>query len=178
MACSTDTCTRTTGAARKERAAAEGKSLSAYVAAELGRIAARPTNAEIVARLRERDRASGPSAADIVEALSQHVTLTLAPGPEAPAAVQLVAYRVVQEGLTNAMRHAGGAPVTVSVGAEGGAMAVEVVDTGDQAAPPVEGNGLRGLRERVQGVGGSLDVALTGARGARLRAVLPYAEAP
>ena len=55
----------------KERAAAEGKSLSAFVAAELARIAARPTNAEIVARLRDRDRADGPSAADIVEALHE-----------------------------------------------------------------------------------------------------------
>lgn len=55
----------------KERAAAEGKSLSAYVAAELSRIAARPTNAEIVARLRDRHRADGPSAADIVEALHE-----------------------------------------------------------------------------------------------------------
>ena len=55
----------------KERAAAEGKSLSAYVAAELSRIAARPTNAEIVARLRDRDRTDGPSTTDIVEALHE-----------------------------------------------------------------------------------------------------------
>ena len=55
----------------KERAAAEGKSLSAYVAAELARIAARPTNAEIVARLRDRDRADGPNVTDIVEALHE-----------------------------------------------------------------------------------------------------------
>ena len=55
----------------KERAAAEGKSLSAYVAAELERIAARPTNAEIVARLRDRDRADGPNVTDIVEALHE-----------------------------------------------------------------------------------------------------------
>ena len=55
----------------KERAAAEGKSLSAFVAAELARIASRPTNAEIVERLRDRDRADGPSAADIVEALHE-----------------------------------------------------------------------------------------------------------
>ena len=40
----------------KERAAAEGKSLSAYVVAELGRIASRPTNAEMVQRLRDLDR--------------------------------------------------------------------------------------------------------------------------
>lgn len=44
-------------------------SLSAYVAGELARIAARPTNAEIVQRLKARDRSAGPSAADIVEAV-------------------------------------------------------------------------------------------------------------
>lgn len=55
----------------KERAAAEGKSLSAYVVAELERIAARPTNAEIVARLRQRERTEGPSATDIVDALRE-----------------------------------------------------------------------------------------------------------
>lgn len=51
----------------KERAAAAGMSLSAYVAGELAKIAARPTNAEIVARLKARDRSAGPSTADIVE---------------------------------------------------------------------------------------------------------------
>ena len=53
----------------KERAAAEGRSLSAYVAAELTRIAARPTNAEVVARLRDRDRSVGPTADEIVAAV-------------------------------------------------------------------------------------------------------------
>lgn len=53
----------------KQRAAAEGKSLSAYVAAELARIAARPTNAQIVARLRERDRSAGPTTQEIVAAV-------------------------------------------------------------------------------------------------------------
>ena len=53
----------------KERAAAEGKSLSAYVGAELAKIAARPTNAEIVARLRARDRSAGPSTDEIIQAV-------------------------------------------------------------------------------------------------------------
>jgi plasmid stability protein len=53
----------------KERAAADGMSLSAYVAAELAKIAARPTNEQIVARLRGRDRSSGPSSDDIVAAV-------------------------------------------------------------------------------------------------------------
>ena len=53
----------------KERAAAAGMSLSAYVARELADIAARPTNAEIVQRLKTRDRSSGPSTAEIVQAV-------------------------------------------------------------------------------------------------------------
>lgn len=55
----------------KERAAAQGQSLSAYVTAELGRLASRPTQAEIVARLRQRDRSRGPSSTEIVEALAE-----------------------------------------------------------------------------------------------------------
>lgn len=50
----------------KDRAAAEGMSLSAYVGAQLAALAARPTNAEIVARLRTDDRSGGPTSADIV----------------------------------------------------------------------------------------------------------------
>lgn len=53
----------------KERAAAAGMSLSAYVARELATIASRPTNAEIVQRLKNRDRSAGPSTADIVQAV-------------------------------------------------------------------------------------------------------------
>ncbi|MBI3687549.1 MAG: antitoxin [Actinobacteria bacterium] len=53
----------------KERAAAAGMSLSAYVAGELARVAARPTNAEIVSRLKAQDRSAGPSTVDIVEAV-------------------------------------------------------------------------------------------------------------
>lgn len=53
----------------KERAAAAGMSLSAYVARELAGIAARPTNAEIVQRLKTRDRSAGPSTIEIVEAV-------------------------------------------------------------------------------------------------------------
>lgn len=53
----------------KARAAAEGMSLSAYVAGELTRLASRPTNDEIADRLRQRDRPGGPTARDVVEAL-------------------------------------------------------------------------------------------------------------
>lgn len=54
--------------ALKARAAARGQSLSAYAATELTRIAARLSNAEIVERLRRRDRSGGPTTADILAA--------------------------------------------------------------------------------------------------------------
>lgn len=53
----------------KERAAAAGTSLSAYVGAELSKIAGRPTNEQIVARLRGRDRSGGPTSDEIVRAV-------------------------------------------------------------------------------------------------------------
>ncbi len=53
----------------KQRAAAQGKSLSAYVGAELAEIAARRTNEEIVERLRARDRSNGPTTDEIVAAV-------------------------------------------------------------------------------------------------------------
>ena len=56
----------------KQRAAAQGKSLSAYVGAELAKIAARPTNEEIVERLRARDRSNGPTTDEIVAAVQAH----------------------------------------------------------------------------------------------------------
>lgn len=53
----------------KERAAALGLSLSTYVGGELARIAARPTNEEIVARLQGLDRSDGPTSDEIVAAV-------------------------------------------------------------------------------------------------------------
>lgn len=53
----------------KRRAEASGQSLSAYVAAELSKLAARPTNAEIAERLAARDRSAGPTTEEIVSEL-------------------------------------------------------------------------------------------------------------
>ncbi|KGN30749.1 antitoxin [Knoellia sinensis KCTC 19936] len=53
----------------KSRAAAEGQSLSAYVAAQLEKVAARPSNAQVVERLRARDRSNGPTTDEILDAV-------------------------------------------------------------------------------------------------------------
>ncbi len=94
-----------------------------------------------------------------------------------PAAVAHLAYRVVQEGLTNALRYASGAGVTVVVRGERDALVVEVENA--PAATEVSlvgagtGNGLRGLRERASACGGSLDAGPTAAGGWRLSVRLP-----
>lgn len=54
----------------KQRAAADGKSLSTYVAAELAKLAARPSNAQLVERLRSLDRSGGPTRQDILEVVA------------------------------------------------------------------------------------------------------------
>ncbi|MGJ6966751.1 sensor histidine kinase [Streptosporangium sp. G11] len=72
--------------------------------------------------------------------------------------VQRTAYRTVQEGLTNARKHAPGAPVTVNVrGTPGGELVVTVTNPCDAARPPGTGNGLLGLAERAALDGGRLD---------------------
>jgi signal transduction histidine kinase len=91
-----------------------------------------------------------------------------------PPAVDLAAYRVVQESLTNVVKHAGEAAVTVRVGYGEEALVVEVTDDGAGAAPPPEpGNGIAGMRERVEAAGGQLEAGPRPGGGFRVTARLP-----
>ncbi|MFI5952181.1 sensor histidine kinase [Cryptosporangium sp. NPDC051539] len=98
----------------------------------------------------------------------------------APLVLRTTAVRVVQEGLTNSLKHAGpGARARVRVGLVAGAVHVEVSDSGPPGAPPGlpgAGHGLLGLRERVALLGGTLTAGPDGA-GWRLDARLPLREA-
>lgn len=99
-----------------------------------------------------------------------------ADGSAAGAAV----YRVVQEGLTNVLRHASAssARVRVALDPPGDALAVEVRDDGRAAAgPPGDGFGLRGLRERVAVLGGTVTTDVPDGGGFRLRARVPVPDA-
>jgi len=94
-----------------------------------------------------------------------------------PAPVGEAAYRVVQEGLTNALRYASGGAVSVLVRGDSGALVVAVENA--PASGPVAladagtGNGLRGLRERVGACGGTLEAGRTSCDGWLLTARLP-----
>jgi signal transduction histidine kinase len=90
-----------------------------------------------------------------------------------PEVLQLSAYRIVQEALSNVVRHAAGSPTTVDVAAAG-ALRIEVVNArpATPASPGDAGHGLVGLRERAVLLGGTFEVDQPGG-GWRIRATLP-----
>jgi signal transduction histidine kinase len=93
-----------------------------------------------------------------------------------PAAIDLAAYRVVQESLTNVVRHAGRASAEVTVEYEPSRVVVEVKDDGhgpSQANGGGQGHGIAGMRERVSAVGGDIEVGPRNGRGFRVRAAFP-----
>ncbi|GGF41194.1 two-component sensor histidine kinase [Microbacterium sorbitolivorans] len=95
-----------------------------------------------------------------------------------PELVSRTAFRVVQEALTNARKHAAGAVIRVRVdGHAGGLLAVEVANgRGAPAAIPGSGVGLAGLAERVELAGGTLEYGSDEAGGFAVRAWLPWEE--
>ena len=95
-----------------------------------------------------------------------------------PRAVDLAAYRIVQESLTNVVRHAAASAATVTVVYEPARVVIEVRDDGRGAGSQGretsgEGHGLAGMRERVAAAGGELEAAPLPGRGFRVRAALP-----
>jgi signal transduction histidine kinase len=99
---------------------------------------------------------------------------------ELPPAVDLAAYRVVQESLTNVVKHAGPARATVRVAYGPSEVVVEVTDEGHGLEPPSAaagplrpGQGLVGMRERVTTAGGELEAGPRPEGGFRVRARLP-----
>ncbi|MGW1276730.1 sensor histidine kinase [Streptomyces tsukubensis] len=117
-------------------------------------------------------------------AAASGASLTLRPGDgRLPSAVEAAAYRIVQESLTNAVRHGGtGVAVTVTVERRGPALHVTVVDDGDgvphttpaatDPAPP-PGFGIAGMRERARSVHGTLTAGPRPGGGFLVAAVLP-----
>jgi signal transduction histidine kinase len=94
---------------------------------------------------------------------------------ELPVAVDLSAYRIVQEALTNVVKHAPGARASVVVDRQDSALVVEVVNERTGSTVAGDGRGLLNMRERAQAVGGVL-VAGPHERLWRVRAELPASE--
>ncbi|MEJ8634822.1 sensor histidine kinase [Streptomyces sp. MS2.AVA.5] len=105
------------------------------------------------------------------------------PSDPVPQAVDLSAYRIVQEALANVVRHAPGAPTRVSVTSDGTDLTVLVVNLpAEERTSPLEttgtGHGLVGMRERVRLTGGTLDTGPLPDGGFRVAARLPLATPP
>ncbi|NBM18621.1 histidine kinase [Streptomyces sp. GC420] len=112
--------------------------------------------------------AGGPGLADLPALLGDagpRVRLCVDPALESqcPASVQRAAYRIVQEALTNARKHAPGARVTAALAMEDGELRISVRNGPPAGASPATlpsgGHGLRGLRERAALLGGTLRAA-------------------
>jgi signal transduction histidine kinase len=95
---------------------------------------------------------------------------------ELPAAVDQAAFRIIQESLTNVVRHAAAAHATVRVIRQDGMLTVEVSDDGRAVSVPPDGNGIRGMRERARAVGGTVRVAVHEPSGLVVQADLPLDE--
>jgi signal transduction histidine kinase len=97
-----------------------------------------------------------------------------------PAGVDLAAYRIVQEALTNARRHAPGASVDVELAYRDAALDLRVRDYGRGAldGEPVEGHGLMGMRERAALAGGTFSAGPAEGGGFEVDVTLPTETAP
>jgi signal transduction histidine kinase len=101
-------------------------------------------------------------------------TITADVDTELPERVELAAYFVVAEALTNAAKHSGARRADVRLVREGGRLSVEVSDDGRGGADP-RGDGLEGLRKRVAALDGTLRVASPPGGPTLVRAELPCA---
>jgi signal transduction histidine kinase len=120
--------------------------------------------------------------AEGVRAAGLPVRLAIDGGTAAlPAAVDVSAYRIVQEALTNVLKHAGPASADVTVGCVDGAVVIEVTDDGvggAAAGPSAGGHGLVGMRERAAMFGGELLAGPQPGGGFAVRARLPLGSGP
>ncbi|MFC7624740.1 sensor histidine kinase [Microlunatus sp. GCM10028923] len=116
-----------------------------------------------------------PKLVESTRAAGVPVRLIMDQAPEPRPDLQYAAYRIVQEALSNVVRHAPAAATTIRVTDDHGALAVEVIN--DPPATPVRsgpgGHGLTGMRERAASIGGTVQAGPTDAGGYRVAALLP-----
>jgi signal transduction histidine kinase len=91
-----------------------------------------------------------------------------------PSGLDRAAFRIIQESLTNVVRHAKATSSTVRIQYGEQALVLQIDDNGDSlTAPPKEGNGISGMRERATALGGTLTANRTPTGGLRITATLP-----
>jgi signal transduction histidine kinase len=110
--------------------------------------------------------------ADLVRDVPLQVSLAVTKA-ELPARVAAAAYFICAEALSNAAKHAAASRVTVVVTTDDGRLTIEIADDGVGGADAGRGSGLRGLADRVETLGGRLQIESLPGRGTRLAAEIP-----
>lgn len=146
---------------------------------------ARRTVAQSLAELRDLARGIHPAVVsahglavaleDLAANASLRVTLSVAVEDRLPEPLEVAAYYLVSEALANVAKHAQAAIVTVGVERVNGMLVIEVSDDGVGGADTERGSGLRGLADRVESLGGRLQVWSPVGVGTRVRGELPCA---
>jgi signal transduction histidine kinase len=101
------------------------------------------------------------------------VELLVEPGGRPPEPVEVAAYYLVSEAVTNILRHSGATGASVSVTRRGTRLVVAVADDGVGGADRNAGSGLRGLTDRIEALGGQLEVSSPPGAGTTLLAEIP-----
>ena len=143
--------------------------------------------AQSLEELRELARGIHPAALEhgldvAVEALAQRAavptTVVVDDGPRLPQAVEFAAYFVASEALANVAKHAHASAVTIRLRRTGLDVEVTITDDGVGGADPRRGSGLQGLTDRVEALGGRLDVHSAADGGTVVAATLPLRSPP
>jgi signal transduction histidine kinase len=121
------------------------------------------------------DRGLGTALETLANRAPLPVELAELPEDRLPEAVELAAYFVVAEALTNVAKYANATHATVEVARENGRLLVEVADDGIGGANPENGTGLRGLADRIAVLEGRLEIDSERGRGTTVRAQIPCA---
>jgi signal transduction histidine kinase len=119
----------------------------------------------------------GSALRGLAERSTLRVTIAAVPDARLPETIEVAAYYVVSEALTNAAKHARASSVTVNVVREDGRAIVEVADDGVGGVDLNAGSGLVGLSDRVEALSGRLEVESPPGEGTRVRAIIPTANA-
>jgi signal transduction histidine kinase len=120
---------------------------------------------EALPQLLERTRSAGLAASSELAALDVAI----------PSPVGQAGFRIVQESLTNVLRHADARSASVRVQIRDGALEIDVEDDGRAVSDPVAGHGVRGMAERADALGGQLVAGPRAEGGWRVHALLPLA---
>jgi signal transduction histidine kinase/HAMP domain-containing protein len=115
----------------------------------------------------------GPALRDLGRRAAVPVELDLQEGMRLPERLEVAVYYVVSEALTNVAKHAGATEVRVRLGTYDGSAELEIRDDGVGGADPERGSGLIGLADRVEALGGTIEIASPAGSGTAVRVALP-----